>query len=183
MDGSPGEWSAPEELQEIMTNTSAGRFIRRQRVDAYRDLFNAKNPLRGASFSGLRNIFSGTSEPKPVSASGVRPTHQAPPLNRKERRHLLHLVNNLLHIVRVGGPAAWQRVCLGSDFDGLVDAVNHCENVTEYTDLEVHLCEMIQQLIDQEGESFRGTHYLDDVPALVRGVMWENGLRFVREHF
>lgn len=183
VEGSPEEWSAPEELQEIMTNTSDGRFIRGQQMNAYRDLFNVKNPLRGTSLLGLRKMFSGTSDPKPVPASGIRTTHQAPSLNRKQRRHLLHLINNLLHVVRVGGPAAWQQVCLGSDFDGLVDAVNHCENVTEYADLEVHLCEMIQQLIDQEGEAFRAAHYLDDLPVLIRGVMWENGLRFIREYF
>lgn len=182
-DDAPEEWSAPSELQEIMADTSEGAFVRRQQVNAYRDLFNVKNPFAGASLSGLRKMFSGTPDPEAAKASGVRAVHQAPPLNQKKRRHLLHLVNNLLHLVRVGGPAAWRQICLGSDFDGLLDAVNNCENVTEYPDLEIHLCEMIQQLIDQEGEAFRAAHYLDDLPALIRGVMWENGLRFVREHF
>lgn len=109
--------------------------------------------------------------------------HRAPRLGRKKRRHLLHLCNNLLHVIRVGGPVAWNHVCLGSDFDGLVDAPNNCESVLEYPDLEVHLRDMLHDLADAYGEHFRAEHDLTHIEEKVRGVMYGNAARWLEMHF
>ncbi len=101
-------------------------------------------------------------------------------LRRTQRRHLLHLANNLLHIVRVGGPGAWRCVCIGSDYDGLVDAPNNCRNVTEYRELETHLYEIIHDLIREHGAAFEKTYHLGDVRTQLRWFCEENGTDFVR---
>ena len=103
-------------------------------------------------------------------------------LSKRKRRHLLHIANNLLHIAKVGGPAAWQHVCLGSDFDGLVDAPNNCQNVTEYRELEIQLYHVIMQLIDTGGSGFRERYHLGDVRWQLRRFMYDNGRAFVENH-
>ncbi len=107
--------------------------------------------------------------------------YRAPRLNRKKRLHLLHLCNNLLHIIRVSGSAAWDHICIGSDFDGLVDAPNNCESVLEYRDLEVHLREMLRDLVDAYGSDFAAEMGLEDINGRIRQVMGNNGARWVGE--
>lgn len=36
---------------------------------------------------------------------------------------LEYFVNNLVHIIRVGGERAWEQVCFGSDYDGFIDPI------------------------------------------------------------
>jgi len=36
---------------------------------------------------------------------------------------LEYFVNNLIHIIRVGGERAWDQVCFGSDYDGFIDPI------------------------------------------------------------
>lgn len=137
-----------------------------------RDFFRSDDKKEG----GAVTARSTTSLPvDPVAG------HRAPRLNRKKRRHLLHLCNNLLHFIRVGGPAAWDHICIGSDFDGLVDAPNNCESVLEYRDLEVHLREMLRDLVDEHGPDFTTEMGLEEVDVRVRQVMGGNGARWVEE--
>ena len=103
-------------------------------------------------------------------------------MSKRKRRHLLHIANNLLHVAKVGGATAWRHVCLGSDFDGLVDAPNNCQNVTEYRDLEVQLYHVITQLIEASGPGFRERYHLGDVRWQLRRFMYDNGRDFVEKH-
>jgi len=69
----------------------------------------------GAAATSVRDLFRGDDKKENKSAVTRSTTsapvdhladYRAPRLNRKKRRHLLHLCNNLLHIIHVGGPAA-----------------------------------------------------------------------------
>lgn len=144
---------------------------------------------------GVDNMISGVSnwvtdlfnaEPEELADNdftftGHNPNHTAPRLNRKKRRHLLHICNTLLHVAEVAGAEAWNYVCLGSDFDGLVDAPNNCENVAEFRDLEEHLYDMLMELIEAAGpgSGFRERYHLGDIRWQLRNFMWKNGQRLL----
>ncbi|MBB4080292.1 microsomal dipeptidase-like Zn-dependent dipeptidase [Lewinella aquimaris] len=100
----------------------------------------------------------------------------------KEREHLLHLCNNILHIVKVGGPKAWHHICIGSDCDGLINTIKGCRNVTEYRQLETGIVEMIEAL-RQNDNKFDNTYHIYDVEAQVRDLMYNNGKTFLENHF
>ncbi|OAV44462.1 membrane dipeptidase [Lewinella sp. 4G2] len=100
-------------------------------------------------------------------------------LGKRKRLHLLHIANNLLHVAKIGGAEAWKVVCIGSDFDGLVDAPNNCVNTTEFSELEAHLYEIIIDLIEADGPGFRERYHLGDVRWQLRRVMYDNGREFL----
>lgn len=58
-----------------------------------------------------------------------------------EERHGQTLCLNILHIVSVGfmnktKKNPWKAICIGSDFDGLIDPVKNCRNAAEFPALE-----------------------------------------------
>ncbi len=106
-------------------------------------------------------------------------------LTRKKRRHLRILCNNILHIVKVGGEEAWKHICMGSDFDGLINPINNCKRISEYPQLENNLQSELESMI-QEAEhdpKLSVGSVPSDLAQKVRGIMFENGKRFLEEHF
>lgn len=99
-------------------------------------------------------------------------------------RHLRHLCNQILHIVKVGGSRAWRQICMGSDFDGLIAPINGCISLREYPNLEDSMAIMLQQLIR---ESKKGDATLDyeegSIKARVRDIMFNNAVRFLKTHY
>lgn len=98
----------------------------------------------------------------------------------RRRKHLRYLCNNLLHAARVGGPKAWEHICLGSDFDGLINAINNCKTVEDYPQLEGELVEMLGVMSQELPEA---DFHITDLKAHVRGFMFENGKRFLEKYF
>ena len=150
------------------------REIKRVRSHGREELFNFVNPLSAGSFRSLVDMLMRRREAVTLDAPRR--------LNRRQRTHLLHLANNLLHIVRVGGPTAWRHVCLGTDFDGLVDAPNNCESVLELPDLEVHLREIIEEYLASDDALSPADYHITDLDAQIRDVMENNGRRFVMKN-
>lgn len=50
------------------------------------------------------------------------------PATVRAQKGLLALCQNLVHVVRIGGERAWDCVCIGSDFDGIIDAIDVAPN-------------------------------------------------------
>lgn len=97
-----------------------------------------------------------------------------------ERKHLRHLCNNILHIVKIGGERVWKQLCIGSDFDGLIDPVNNCCDVTEYSKLEDGLIHMLPEMMEEdEGHAYDRSN----MAAKVRGIMYDNAVAFLKKHF
>ena len=113
------------------------------------------------------------------------PEHESDPYRRDNAfNHLRHLCNQILHIVEVGGPKAWKQICIGSDFDGLIDPINGCISQSEFQPLEKQMAAMLQQMIR---ESKRNRPEFDfkegSLPARVRDILFNNGVRFLQQHF
>lgn len=180
----------PEFPPNAKSSTSERSYVNKHYRRENLDMLSLPSLGISAAVTSVRGFFSGDGKKGDKSTIARSTTsvpadpvagHRAPKLNRKKRLHLLHLCNNLLHIIRVGGPAAWDYICIGSDFDGLVDAPNNCESVMEYPDLEVHLRGMLRDLVDAYGPVFATEMGLEEIDERVRQVMGGNGVRWVEE--
>ncbi len=97
--------------------------------------------------------------------------------------HLRHLCNHILHIVEIGGARAWKQICIGSDFDGLIDPVNGCLSHAELPDLEDKMAITLVQMIKQAKRKKPLLNYGEgNIQARVRDIMFNNGVRFLQKH-
>lgn len=105
-------------------------------------------------------------------------------LRAKRRRHLRYFANNLLHIIRVGGARAWDHVCIGSDFDGLINPINSCTDSVSLPDLEENLIPIVDEMIQEDlAKNPHHRYHITDIDEQVRRVMYENGKRFLSKYF
>lgn len=105
-------------------------------------------------------------------------------LSAQRRKHVRYLVNNLLHIIRIGGPTAWKQVCIGSDFDGLINPINSCTNSLGLPDLEEDLARMTDDMIREDLKvNPHHQYYVKNLREHIRDVMFDNGERFLKTYF
>ena len=97
-----------------------------------------------------------------------------------ERKHLRHLCNNILHAVKVGGERTWKQLCMGSDFDGLIDPLNNCTSAEEYPKLEKGLIEELPQMMKEDR---RYDYDESNIEGKVRDIMYNNAIDFLKKHF
>jgi microsomal dipeptidase-like Zn-dependent dipeptidase len=99
-----------------------------------------------------------------------------------------------VHAVRIGYAALpwmentspWDHLCIGSDYDGLINPINGYDNITDLTkmraDLKKHL-PLADMLI--EGENKKALKYVDNkvdatfLNEVVEKVMFTNGVKMV----
>ena len=82
--------------------------------------------------------------------------------------------------MEVGGAEAWKHLCLGSDFDGLINAVNHCKTIADYPKLEDDL---IVTITEMAAENPNIDYYITDIRSQVRGIMFDNAKNFLDKYF
>lgn len=56
--------------------------------------------------------------------------------NSKSTTDLLALCQNIIHIVRIGGNDAWNRICIGSDFDGIINPIDCANDASRIPDMK-----------------------------------------------
>jgi microsomal dipeptidase-like Zn-dependent dipeptidase len=112
----------------------------------------------------------------------------------RAERHIMLLCLHLVHAVRIGYAALpwmentspWDHLCIGSDYDGLINPINGYDNITDLTkmraDLKKHL-PLADMLI--EGENKKALKYVDNkvdatfLNEVVEKVMFTNGVKMV----
>ncbi len=142
-------------------------------------------PLRSAAGEPLESLVT--------AESWLFPT--------KEERHPLCLCFNILHVVSVAlankleigvkMQDPWEHICIGSDFDGLIDPVKICRDSSKMPDLEKTLLKWLpvaEQAYRHENRGpvllpYTQSGSLDDTKLreMVRNVMFENGRRFLQK--
>jgi microsomal dipeptidase-like Zn-dependent dipeptidase len=90
-----------------------------------------------------------------------------------------HLCNNILHIVKTGGQIAWKHICIGSDFDGLVSAVDCCKNVAEYNALARKLKQKLMDLAPTNPTLIP----VNSIAQIVDDIMAGNAYNFLLQNF
>lgn len=71
----------------------------------------------------------------------------------RAERHIMLLCMHIVHAVRVGyatlnwmeGTSPWDHICIGSDFDGLINPINRIDDVTCYDELRKQLIRYLPQ--------------------------------------
>lgn len=110
----------------------------------------------------------------------------------KEERHPLCLCFNIIHIISVGqlrtdlpDEAIWRSICIGSDFDGLIEPVKVCQDAGSVQELEYNLLKWLP-VAAKAYEKENGGGMLQSFPQgdalkkAVRGIIYENGARFLQ---
>ena len=94
--------------------------------------------------------------------------------------HRKFLINNILHILWVAGKhthiginKAAKQICLGTDFDGLINAIDCCKNAGELQQLKHDLRQELAQGLHDNGF---GTL---DVDVLLDDIFYNNGKNFM----
>lgn len=106
----------------------------------------------------------------------------APSIGPNARAHARLLANQLLEIRFIadisGLPLPWNNVCIGSDFDGLIEAVDCCKDATALG----NMAELLQQELISGAAELKVDLGID--PGLiVEQFCYTNALNFFNKHF
>ena len=124
--------------------------------------------------------FEGVTPDRPVLAADP---DEGPSIKDAEL-HFRHFCNNLFHIIKVGkrisgfGDEAWNRVVIGSDFDGLIDAVDFCCTAEDYQSIGVYMKEKMPALAEEAG-----VHLPMSLQDIIEGLLYTNGEKFLRKYY
>ena len=101
----------------------------------------------------------------------------------ERRLGIRSFINNILHIVEVGGPKAWDCISMGSDFDGLIDPITCALSTTDYPKLERQMVLTMITMINESGKDYYVEPRPDAIEKKVRDIMYNNGIRFLEQHY
>ena len=94
-----------------------------------------------------------------------------------------YFCNNWLHVIKVGfevvGDDAWDHVCIGSDFDGLIDPVNDFKSAADYKFLFGRVVEWLPEMAQAMGIPLPA----QEVQVRARGLVFDNALGFLQKHY
>jgi len=114
----------------------------------------------------------------------------------REERHAMILCLHLIHAVRVGyatlawsgDSSPWDHLCIGSDFDGLINPINVVTNVTDVHTLRDHILQYLPQA-EKTLPFYQDTKALKRLEngaidriymeAVVDKFMFDNGVKFI----
>jgi microsomal dipeptidase-like Zn-dependent dipeptidase len=107
--------------------------------------------------------------------------------NRSE--YLLSLISNIFHIVDViNKKEAWDMICIGSDFDGMIDALDDYVLANEFHDLKADLISFIDKTTDLANINItaaRFSHlkfgYLN--AKILDKIFHSNSLEFLKKYY
>jgi len=77
------------------------------------------------------------------------------------------------------GDDAWNHVCVGSDFDGLIDPVNDFKSAADYKFMFGRLVEWLPVMAQATGIPLPAL----EVQDRARGLVFDNALGFLQEHY
>lgn len=108
------------------------------------------------------------------------------------RFHARHFMNQVFHLFviarRYGIPDATmaQRICIGSDFDGMINPLDCCKNVTELTSFREQLLQNFrvweEEFADHDETGFRVSDFTDP-GILLENIFYRNGVDFLRQWY
>lgn len=138
-------------------------------VEIYQDTGRHRNRDYIRRFNGIRNSL--------IELQRMRWEEERPIL--KFEKDIKHLCNNILHIVKVGGENAWKHICIGSDFDGLINPVDVCRNATQYKKLS----KALKLWLPLTTGITAPRYFINDINQQVDDIMYGNAYRFLCNNF
>jgi microsomal dipeptidase-like Zn-dependent dipeptidase len=96
--------------------------------------------------------------------------------------HRRFLVNNIIHILWVaantpgiGAAKAAKQICIGTDFDGLINAIDCCKDCTDLPQLKEDIKDGLVNLIELHGLDSE----LSNIDQLLDDIFYNNGKNFI----
>ena len=109
----------------------------------------------------------------------------------KEDRHPLAFCFNIIHVIQVGllkteNEEPWKHICLGSDFDGLIEPLKVSPDISSLDELEANLIKWLPvaekaYVKENGGKCILTEKNTAQLKQIVRGIMFENGKNFVQK--
>jgi hypothetical protein len=184
-----------EDIEEVIKSEGLIGVILDVRVlgwqNVLQDTISKEDKEEYLSVSEFRYLFPDlyrqmTGEKKKVE-SFVAPT--------KEERHPLSLCFNILHIASVGylrtNKDPWKYICIGSDFDGLINPVVNCREISDMPVLEENLLRWLpvaEKAYRKENggpkllpRDIKGSVDLSKLKQLPRDILFNNGKAFMQK--
>lgn len=120
----------------------------------------------------------------------------------RAERHLMLLCLHIIYAVRVGnagigwepGTSPWDHICIGSDFDGLINPINRMDNILKLSDLAAGLKKYLpvadKYLNTGDDNNARSLRYnnadgsldMDYLNEVIGKFMYTNGLNFTARY-
>ncbi len=109
--------------------------------------------------------------------------------NQHSSNQFDHLCNNILHIVKVGGEKAWDHICFGTDYDGMIDSIRHFKSSDKFDKMQRRLERRLPKLAKSDPSN---NYYIlnkqrhtdkNKVRNVVEKILFKNAERFLKTHF
>ncbi len=103
-----------------------------------------------------------------------------------ELAHAHYFMNHVIHILKVAKAAgiaynkAKTMICLGSDFDGLINAIDCCKDCTQFEDFKDTLRRITNSNLFWQNTGFSKNEI--DMEELLELIFYRNGVNFVMKH-
>jgi hypothetical protein len=100
--------------------------------------------------------------------------------------HAYYFMNQVIHILKLGKAMGMSydkvktKICLGSDFDGLINAIDCCKNATEFNDFKQVLKDITKPKSFWRNTGFKKTDI--DMDDLLELIFFKNGVNFTLQH-
>ncbi|MBN4066082.1 membrane dipeptidase [Candidatus Amoebophilus asiaticus] len=95
--------------------------------------------------------------------------------------HRKYFINNLLYIIKVGSSIPdvdpWKHICIGSDFDGLINPVDFCKTSQDFGKIDVCLKTHLLEYANLIGVD------IDDIDKISHQIMFQNAFDFLEANF
>lgn len=100
--------------------------------------------------------------------------------------HARYFLNQIIHILKVAKAngqlnKAMKRICIGSDFDGLINAIDCCETTESYTTFKEQLGRIMRENRFWDGTGLSASEV--NIDRLLDGIFFDNALDFLQIHF
>lgn len=101
---------------------------------------------------------------------------------------MYYYCNNILKLVYAGGQNTWKHICIGSDFDGLIDAIEDAKTATRMPHLrnkiKSYLLKMMKT-VDQYEQLFHAdaSNLDQDVENKLDDLFFNNGFEFLKRNY
>lgn len=91
---------------------------------------------------------------------------------------LYYFLNNWLHIVKIGGDNAWKNVCLGSDYDGLINALDVAPKANFMASFRARLTQELPLIAD-----IKEVQLPASADELVGALLYDNAFNFLKNNW
>ncbi|HEV7779612.1 MAG TPA: membrane dipeptidase [Chitinophagaceae bacterium] len=140
---------------------------------------------------GEKDFFMNVVRSTPNDSDIIKPTDIIPE-DRQDwlRFHARHFMNQVFHLFKIADQYNYnkalmaQRICIGSDFDGMINPVDCCKNVTQLEKFRNYLTDNFKEW-EKDFTEVTGikTSSFITPKKLMENIFYQNGVDFLKEWY